>query len=214
MSDSGESTSTFGAGSVLFRQDDPADNVFIINSGSVQLTRKVFREEFTVETLGTGHLCGEACIAEGNTYPETAIAVDEVSAVVIPRASITGLIQKNPDVAVTMAQRLATRLTYAHFRLAGFALRSTLGRVMLQLRHEAVRFGAISGRAFAPLPFDLPEVLACEKGQIDAAIRRLHAEQLIEIDGQGQFTIKDLSAWDRMLAWLELDDRYGPDVRE
>ena len=199
---------TFEPQAVLYRQDDPADRLFIIHSGAVRITRRVFREEFTIETIGPGHVCGEVCVIGATSYPETAIAVDTVEAVVVPAATVEELLRTNGDVAVNVARRLAARLSWAHFRLSNFALRSTLARVMFQLRAEALRRGAMRRRAWAPIPWDLPEVLATERGTVRACVRRLADDGLIAIDPNGQFSILDLAGFDRLLSYLELEDRF------
>jgi hypothetical protein len=80
---------------------------------------------------------------------------------------------------------------------------------MLQLRHEAERNAGTEGDGYNPIPFDLPEALASEKGHIDAALRGLVAANLIELDGGGGFRIPDIAAYDRKLRYLELADRFG-----
>ena len=199
---------TFEPQAVLYRQDDPADRLFIIHSGAVRITRRVFREEFTIETIGPGHVCGEVCVIGATSYPETAIAVDAVEALVVPAATVEDLLRTNGDVAVNVARRLAARLSWAHFRLSNFALRSSLARVMFQLHTEALRRGALRRRAWAPVPWDLPEVLATERGTVRACVRRLADDGLIAIDPNGQFSIIDLVGFDRLLSYLELQDRF------
>ena len=194
--------------SVLYRQDDAADRLFIIHSGTVRVVRRVFREEFTVETIGPGHVCGEVCVAGGTSYPESAIAVDRVEAIPVHVEAVQELLRSNGDVALNMARRLAARLTHAHYRMASFAVRSSMARVMLQLRVEALRRGAVRKRAWAPIPFDLPEVLATERGTVRACIKKLSEDGLIYLDANGQFSIADLIGYDRLLSFLELRDRF------
>ena len=199
---------TFEPQAVLYRQDDPADRLFIIHSGAVRITRRVVQEEFTIETIGPGHVCGEVCVIGASTYPETAVAVDAVEALVVPAATVEELLRTNGDVAVNVSRRLAARLSFAHFRLSNFALRSSLARVMYQLRSEALRRGALRRRAWAPVPWDLPEVLATERGAVRLSVRKLADDGLIALDPNGQFTIVDLAGFDRMLRFLELQDRF------
>ncbi len=200
---------TFEAQSVLYRQDDPADRLFIIHSGAIRISRRVFREEFTIETIGPGHVCGEVCVMGASTYPETAIALDNVEAIVVDAGKVEELLRDNGDVAVNVARRLAARLSWAHFRLATFALRTPLSRVMFQLRAEALRRGAVQRRAWAPIPWDLPDVLGIERGAVRLAVRRLADDGLIVMDPNGQFSIVDLAGYDRLLSFLELQDRFN-----
>ena len=203
----GSSEQTFGPGDQLFAQDDAAERLFVISAGHVRIERRVFKEEITVETIGPGNLCGEVAAAGGLRYPCTATALTEVKALVIERDQIDATLMTNPDVAGRLVRKLSGRVSYLHFRLANLSLRSVEARVMLQLHFEAVRHGGSQGEAFAPIPFDLPDVLAAERGVIDACLREIVAAGLIEFDGNGRFRITDRKAFDRRLSYHELSDR-------
>ncbi|TVR03022.1 MAG: Crp/Fnr family transcriptional regulator [Deltaproteobacteria bacterium] len=212
MSKASSSTSggtlTYKAGAEIFRQDEAASRVFVINEGHVRLERRIFQEHFVLESLGPGSIIGEVALVPDATYPTTAVAVDEVKVIAVPREDMEGRIQKNPDLAMKMARKLAVRLAQSHFRLANFALRKPASRVMLQLRFEAARRESLDGETFVPLPFDLPEVLATEQATVEDALRALAQEGLIELDGDGRFRIHRIDAFDRKLHYLELADRF------
>ena len=182
--------------------------MFVINAGSVRLTRRVFEESVLVETLGRGAVCGDIAFADGASYPVTAVAVDDVEAVVVPREAVSTVLLTNPAVVERLLSRMAARLTYAHFRVAAFALRDPLARLMLQLRHEAERAGALDGAAFVPIPYDLPEALATEAAVVDSGLRALAADGLLELDAGGRFRLAAADAFDRKLRYLELRDRF------
>lgn len=201
-------TTKYAAGDRLFAEGEPAERVFIINSGHVRITRSVFRETVLIETLGRGNVCGDIAFAAGARYPVSAYAAEDVEVIVVDRENLESVMLGNPTVVARLASRLAARLTHAHFRLANFALRDTRGRVMLQLRHESERDGGLGGDSYTAIPFDLPDALASERGRIDQVLRALAAESLIELDGGGRYRIPDIRAFDRRLTYLELRDRF------
>jgi CRP/FNR family transcriptional regulator, dissimilatory nitrate respiration regulator len=202
----------YAAGESLFEQGKAAHHLFIINSGHVQIRRRVFEEEIVLETLGKGSICGDVAFAAGASYPVSAVALDDVQAVVVHRDNLQTVMLDNAKVVARMASRLAARLTAAHFRVAALSMPDPLARVMLQLRHEMGQaleaLGAdADGPVFAPLPYDLPEVLALEKSTVDACLRGLIRDALVESDGAGRFRIADARAFDRRLRYLELASR-------
>jgi CRP-like cAMP-binding protein len=199
----------FEAEATIFRQEDEATRMFLVQSGHVRLRRRVFREEIVIETLGPGSLIGEVAIAAGARYTCTATAVEPVIAMPIRRDELDGLISSSPELAVRLARKLSARVAHSHFRLGVFALREFTGRVMLQLRAEAVRADVIGTAAFIPIPFDLPEVLGAERGNTDDVLRELSDAALVDLDGAGRFRIADIAAFDRRLAYAELKDRFG-----
>lgn len=197
----------YAAGELLFEQGGTAHHVFIINSGRVQLRRRVFEEEVVVETLSKGNICGDIAFAGGATYPVSAVALEQVQAVVVHRDNLQSVMLDNAKVVARMAGRMAARLTAAHFRVAAMSMTDPLGRVMLQLRHEAARDDAEEAPVFTAIPYDLPDALGLEKRVVDSCLRALVTDSLIEADGAGRFRIVDASAFDRRLRYIELDGR-------
>src|SRR5690625_7716050 len=94
---------------VLYRQDDAADRLFIIHSGAVRITRRVFREEFTVETIGPGHVCGEVCVIGATHYPETAVAFDKVVDLLVEAELVEELMRESGDLLVALGSSVAER---------------------------------------------------------------------------------------------------------
>lgn len=201
----------FDEGETLFRQDDVAARLFVIREGTVRIEQRVFRETFVVEELGRGNVCGEIAFIENARYPVTAIATGPTRALVVPRSKLDEAVLSDPRVLGVMAQRMTARLTAMQHRLSVFAMRSSEGRIALQLRREAQRLGALAGDVWVPVPFDLPDVLATEKGAVRTTLRTLADAGVIEFDQQGRFRVVDRVGFDRRLAWLELQDRFKSD---
>jgi CRP/FNR family transcriptional regulator len=197
----------FAPGAVIFRQDEAATRLYVINSGHVRLTRRVFREEVLIETIGKGNVIGDIAVADGALYPVTATAVDEVRAVVVAQEQIEEQLMQNPRVLARMIQKLSIRLANLHFRFAALSLESTEARVLLQLRYELAR-QAIAPGGWCSLPFDLADVLALEPGVVNTHLRAIGDAGLIEVDGGGRFRVVDAAAYDRRLAYLELSSRF------
>jgi len=73
------------AGSVVFRQEDPPDYVYVIESGSVEIVRELVDDETErLATLGRGQYFGELGAMLGFPRSATARAVDEVVLTAMP----------------------------------------------------------------------------------------------------------------------------------
>lgn len=198
----------FSAGEVLFEQDQKATHLFVVRSGTIRLMRRVFRESFVAEELGKGAVCGEVALAPRALYPTRAVAVEDTVVMAIPAEQFDAAMQKEPAIASLIARKMAARLTYTHYRLGSFALRSIEGRILLQLRSEAMRAGGLTGAVWVAVPWDLPQALNLEDARARSVTESLVAQGLIEVDGSGRFRVVDLSSLDRRLAYLELHDRF------
>lgn len=197
----------FAPGTVIFRQDDPARALYVINAGHVRLTRRVFREEILVETVGKGNVIGDIAVADGAIYPVTATAVDDVRAIAIAHDQIEEQLMSNPRVLARMIQKLSIRLANMHFRVGNLSMPDAESRLLLQLRYELVRQTIAQG-GWCAVPFDIADVLGLEPGVVNNQLRDVANAGLIELDGGGRFRVVDNPAFDRRLAYLELRARF------
>ncbi len=195
------------AGTVLFREGDDGNKMYVIKSGRVRLSKSVFDAEVTIEELHGGDFCGEISLVNEQPRPVTATVTEDASVIQIDAAQFENMIRSNADIAVRMMKKMSRRLTEAQFRITNFTLRTTRGRLMHQLRSEAKRASAQLD-APAPIPDDLAEVLTIEIGELKTLLGELLRDQMIHIDKRGQFHIVDVPTFDRHLKYLELKDHF------
>ncbi len=199
---------TFKAGTILFEEGDPGTDVYVIQSGRVRLTKRVFRSEVTVEELGKGEFCGELALVMKTTRPTTATVLEDAQLLVVPAEQFEAMIQQNSAITLQMLKRLATRITRAQFRLSNFALRRPMARLLHQLRAEW-KASSLQGSEGVPLvPDDLAAVLGIEPAEMDEILTKAVKDRLIDVHEDGVFTIRNREAYDKLLMYLELHDRF------
>jgi CRP-like cAMP-binding protein len=94
----------------VYRQGDPADSVFYIQSGKVKKT--VISEqgkEAVVAILGTGNFVGEGCLTGQPLRLSTVSAMTECVIVRIAKADITRVIHEEPAFAELFIAHLLAR---------------------------------------------------------------------------------------------------------
>jgi CRP/FNR family cyclic AMP-dependent transcriptional regulator len=97
---------------IVFRQGDPADNVFYIQSGRAKKT--VVSEqgkEAVVALLGTGDFFGEGCLAGESLRLSTVSALTKCTIARISKADITRVIHEEPAFAELFIAHLLARNT-------------------------------------------------------------------------------------------------------
>lgn len=196
------------AGTVLFREGEEGQRMYVIQSGRIRLTKRVHDQDVVVEELGAGEFCGELAMLGGSRRPVSAIVVEEASVIQIPADQFETMIRSNSDIALRMLKRMTQRLTEAQYRVTNLILRTNTARVLHQLRAEAAQHSA-ELQEVAPIPDNLAEALAMEIGDVKKVLAQLVQDELIRIDKQGGFQILDLAAYDRYLRYLELQDRFA-----
>jgi len=79
-------SSLFAKGQLLFREGDPADSVFRILSGTVEIVRELNGEPIVLGRVGAGQFVGEMGVVENRPRNATARAASEVEAERDPHA--------------------------------------------------------------------------------------------------------------------------------
>jgi CRP/FNR family transcriptional regulator, cyclic AMP receptor protein len=95
---------------VIYRQGDPADSVFYIQSGKAKKTAISEQgKEAVVAILGAGDFFGERCMAGQALRLGSVIALTECSITRIPKAEIVSVIHKEPAFAELFIAHLLAR---------------------------------------------------------------------------------------------------------
>ncbi len=195
------------AGTVLFREGEAGNKMYVIKSGRIRLSKRVFDADVTVEELRAGDFCGEIALLNDQPRPVTATAFTDAGVIAMDAGQFENMLRSNADIAVRMMKKMSARLTEAQFRLSNFALRSNKARVISQLRHEAQRKDEAMAKP-TPIPDDLAAALTLELGEVKLILGELIRDQFITIDKRGLFTILDPTGFERYLRYLELRDHF------
>ena len=199
------------AGTVIFREGEAGDRLYIVRSGLLRLSRQVHGTEVMIDEVGPGEFCGEISLVNQQPRTCTAIAIKEAELIPLDSMQFEGMLKKNPEIALRMLKKMSERLNRAHYRLSNMALRSNKGRLLHQLHQEARHFSEKKGSSQfepTPIPDNLAEFLAIEFGDLKQLLQEFVQDELIAIDKNGYFQILDPQAFDRYLHFLELQDRF------
>jgi CRP-like cAMP-binding protein len=85
---------------VVFRQGDPADAIFYIKGGKIQLRITSSQgKEAIIALYGPGDFFGEACLAGQSVWLASAVALTDSKIVRIEKAAMAKLLHDKPDFA-------------------------------------------------------------------------------------------------------------------
>jgi CRP-like cAMP-binding protein len=106
------SLETYGPGSVIFHVDDPADKVYVIKSGVVEICRSGPRtiKMDIAAYLGERETLGEMAILTRSPRGSLARVPEKAELFVITREAFMGLLEEIPLLAIRLATLLAERL--------------------------------------------------------------------------------------------------------
>ena len=186
------------AGVSFFREGDPAESFFIVQSGSVKLTQITPEgHQVVLRLIGAGDPFGGVAAFGGGAYPVSAEAVTDVTALEWPGPVMASLMETYPKLAINAVRFVAARLhelQVQYRQLATEKVERRVARALLRLGEQAGR------RTEAGVLIDLPlsrEDIAQMTGTtlytVSRIISRFEADGLVEA-GRQHIVIRDPQA--------------------
>jgi hypothetical protein len=114
----------FADGQILFREGDPADGVFRLISGTVDVLRELDGDPILLGTVGAGQFIGEMGVLENRPRNATVRAASEVEVEFLTPTEFVDEIAGSPRTARELIQRLSQRLREADDRIVNDERRS------------------------------------------------------------------------------------------
>jgi len=102
----GGEAETFSGGETIFTEGEPADRMYVIDSGSVSLTAG----DTVLEVIGPGSLFGEMAVIDREPRSATAVAETDCELVTIDKRRFWFLVQETPFFAEIVMRVMADRL--------------------------------------------------------------------------------------------------------
>lgn len=117
QSHSKELERTYADGEIIVREGDNTRDMFVIQSGSVRITKKVGDREIELATLARGDFFGEMSLLESLPRDATAHAVGRTELLVISAGALLVRMRRDPTFAFEMLHRLSGRVRSLNARL-------------------------------------------------------------------------------------------------
>lgn len=196
---------TLPAGEVIFREGEAGDQMFVLHSGRVRLTKQGRKGVQTLSTLGPGEFFGEMAILNNRPRSATAEVIEEAKLLVLDAQTFETMLVKNAEIAVRMILRMASRLEEANARVEILTHREPLARVILALLRQAEKIGAEQedGAVLVPLEReDLPELSGLTAAEVDEVMARLTRLGILQ-DGDLGIEIKDRARLSQFLDYRQ-----------
>jgi CRP-like cAMP-binding protein len=180
----------YAAGHVLFREGDGGTHMYVIQSGRVQLTRKVRGREAHLATLPPGEFFGEMAIINKQPRSATATVIEEAHLLVLDARTFEAMIRGNAEIAIRMIKN---------------------HRIVHQLRLLAEQRGQADGpgvRIDISIE-DLASLVGAKDPQdVVDGLAGLEKARLIEKE-PGTISIAEVGKLAEFLEFLDMKERFG-----
>lgn len=200
----------FPAGTTLFREGEPGREMFVVQSGTVQISKRVRDVEKVLGRLGAGEFFGEMALLNAKPRNASATVVEDAKLLVIDPKTFEAMIRGNIEIAVRLVRKLAQRLEDANEQIENLMLRDPNSRVahLLWRQSEKAAPGE-DGSLFVALSVrELPSRLGLRADQVDDVLARMQRAKLVHV-GQDGVAVPDAARLRQYLEFLEMKERFG-----
>jgi CRP-like cAMP-binding protein len=165
-----EFTRTYPKNTMIFSENEPGTELYIIQRGVVKISKIVEDNEVLLALLKPGDIFGEMALLENKPRSASAIANEDVSVMVVTKSNFERMVQTQPQLITKLTTKLAERLWLIYKQLANTLIQDPLGRLYdalhLQLENNRVPVAAGGAYAFTFGPKELLNMvgLSAEKG--------------------------------------------------
>jgi CRP-like cAMP-binding protein len=199
----------FPVGTVVFKEGDTGNEMYVIQSGKVNITKKAREVEKVLVTLGPGAFFGEMAIINQKPRSASAVVLEEARLLVIGPKTFDAMIRGNSEIAVRMIKILAQRLQEADEQIENLMLRDHNSRVVHCLTHLAAKGRQVPGGTLVEVDAEgLAHKIGLEGPQVTEVLGKLLRAKLLR-EHEGGLLIYDVTRLREFLEFLEMKEKFG-----
>jgi CRP-like cAMP-binding protein len=194
------------ANTVLFQEGDRGEEMFIIQSGKVKISKRIRGVEKTLATLEKGEFFGEMAILNDKPRSASAETLEPCEMLVIDRKTFDALIRGNVEIAVRFIKRLADRLRETNDQMEALMIKDNTSR-LVSILAKHVKEHKKGGDFFMTIE-ELAGAAGIENSQVRMILEKLASVRIVELaDDKVQITSDDQV--DRLVRYLEMREIFG-----
>jgi len=150
---------TYRKNTMLFAEGEPGNELFIIQKGSIKITKIVDHKEVLLAMLKSGDILGEMALLEGKPRAASAEAYENSDVMVVNKANFELMIESQPQIIARITILLSDRIWLIYKQLANALIENPIGKMydalLIQLEKNRVSLESKGQYTFA---FGQPEL--------------------------------------------------------
>ncbi|MDR2348663.1 MAG: Crp/Fnr family transcriptional regulator [Bifidobacteriaceae bacterium] len=182
-------------GDVLFREGDPADRLYLIETGKMKLgTNSPDNRETLLAVLGKGEIIGELTLFDPGARTATATAVTAADLLELSHEAFINWLDENPAASKHLLKALARRLRRTNEAVGGLVFTDVPGRVARALLDLADQFGETTadGRVLVRHSLtqeELAHLVGSSRETVNKSLAEYAARGWIKLDGRAVYIL-------------------------
>lgn len=175
---------TYPKDTMIFSESQPGQELYIIQKGSVKITKIVNDNEQLLALLKPGDIFGEMSLLENKPRSASAISHDDTVLMAVNNANFNRMVASQPQIISKLTQLLSERIWFIYKQLANTQLSDSLGRMydalLIQLEKLRIPMSA-QAYTFDFGPQELINLVGLPKDEGNALIRKMFENTKIKV---------------------------------
>ena len=171
---------------MLFSEGEPGNELFIIQKGSVKITKIVDDNEVLLAVLKAGDIFGEMALLEDKPRAASAVAYEDCQVLAVNKANFERMIVTQPQLIARLTTLLSERIWFIYKQLANTLLSDPLGRMydalLMQLEKNRVPLDSNNSYAFDFGPRELANMVGLQQKDANLLLRKMLENRKVVID--------------------------------
>ena len=201
---------TYPKGTVLFREGEKGEEMFVIQGGKVQISMKVRGVEKILSVLQPGEFFGEMAILNSKPRSATAVVAEDGKLLVIDGKTFEAMIRGNSEISLRMIKKLASRLQEADDQIENLLLKDHNSKVV----HALVRLSETQGSPVERgtfvriLPEELGQKVGLPVDRVNEVVAKLAKAKIVAATKDG-LLVHDGIRLKKFHEFLEMKEQFG-----
>jgi CRP-like cAMP-binding protein len=199
-------TRSYPQNTMIFSESEPGAELFIIQKGSVKITKIINDNEVLLALLKAGDMFGEMALLEDKPRTASAIAHEDAVLLAVNKANFRRMVSTQPQMITRLTQILSERLWFIYKQLGNTQIGDPVGRMYDRLFIELERLRVplnTEAYTFDFGPSELINLVGLPKDEGNTYIRKLfentklrvidnkiHVSEVSEVEKQSKYFAK------------------------
>ncbi len=193
--DNNEFKRVYPDNTMIFCEHEPGNELYIIQSGKVKITKIIENKEVLLAVLKEGDIFGEMALLENKPRNASAIAYGETFLMSVNRDNFNNVISTQPQLITKLISLLAERTWVVYRQLANLNITNKIGRtydmLLIQLEKNKVPIKPATGYSFEFGPKELINMVGLSSDEGREVLREIFKNNIFQLIDD-KITVKNI----------------------
>jgi len=193
----GELNRSYKKDEMLFAEGEPGDEFFVIQKGSIKITKIVDNKEVLLATLKSGDIFGEMALLEGKPRAASALAGEDCSVMAVNKANFELMIKNQPQLIARVTTLLSDRIWFIFKQLENALIINPVGRMydalLVQLEKNRVNLESKVPYVFGFTWREFVGMMGLSEKEGNVRMGELMKNKNIQLDENGKIYVSSIA---------------------